>query len=236
MCGIQKSGRVAHPACWSVGPVARGRRAVLFRIALLHGHSPWVWHWWRACPQPLGPPGFQIGQWAPSVERGGGGNGWADGLTGGALRAGPEPPTKNLWRNLLSCCLVVLSSAARTQRAPGLSAVALANVVVVGRSPMANMLSTIRGCPRGWIAVLGRPHGGSGERQDDGSHQPARIWGEVRRWVVSGPDTGAGHPGGWLSGLDIAPSRSGCGGGKRGTGRTASRWRRRGGRPLPALW
>ena len=31
---------------------------------------------------------------APSVERGGGGNGWADGLTGGALRAGPEPPKK----------------------------------------------------------------------------------------------------------------------------------------------
>ena len=34
--------------------------------------------------------------WAPSVERGGGENGWADGLTAGALRAGLEPPTKNI--------------------------------------------------------------------------------------------------------------------------------------------
>ena len=39
---------------------------------------------------------------APSVERGGGGNGWADGLTGGALRAGLEPPTKTSGE---SCCL-----------------------------------------------------------------------------------------------------------------------------------
>ena len=31
---------------------------------------------------------------APSVERGGGGNGWADGLTGGALRAGPATHKK----------------------------------------------------------------------------------------------------------------------------------------------
>ena len=36
--------------------------------------------------------------WAPSVERGGGENGWADGLTGGALRAGPAPLTKNFRR------------------------------------------------------------------------------------------------------------------------------------------
>ena len=35
---------------------------------------------------------------APSVERGGGENGWADGLTGGAVCAGPEPPTKNIRR------------------------------------------------------------------------------------------------------------------------------------------
>ena len=46
-----------------------------------------------------------------------------------------------------------------------------------------------RGCPRGGLrwcprlsAVLGRPHGGSGKRRHDGSHQPARAWGEVRRW------------------------------------------------------
>ena len=44
--------------------------------------------------------------WAPSVERGGGGNGWADGLTGGALRAGPvNHPRKPLEK------FVVLSSA-----------------------------------------------------------------------------------------------------------------------------
>ena len=39
--GIKKSGRVSNPACWSVGHVARGRRAVLFRIALLHRHLRW---------------------------------------------------------------------------------------------------------------------------------------------------------------------------------------------------
>ena len=45
----------------------------------------------------LPPPGWAT--WVnrvPSVERGGGENGWADGLTAGALRAGPEPPTKNI--------------------------------------------------------------------------------------------------------------------------------------------
>ena len=68
---------------------------MLFRIALFHRHLPLVWHWWRGCPQPLGPPGLMC---APSVERGGGENGWADGLTGGALRAGLEPPTKNIRR------------------------------------------------------------------------------------------------------------------------------------------
>ena len=40
--------------------------------------------------------------WAPSVERGGGENGWADGLTGGALRAGLEPPAKTPGE---ICCL-----------------------------------------------------------------------------------------------------------------------------------
>ena len=34
--------------------------------------------------------------WVANVERGGGENGWADGLTGGAVRAGLEPPTKNM--------------------------------------------------------------------------------------------------------------------------------------------
>ena len=80
---------------------------------------------------------------APSVERGGGENGWAGGLTGGALRADPEPPTKTSGE---SCCLEQCRPDAES---PGLSAAALANVVVVGRSPMANMLSTSRGCPPG---------------------------------------------------------------------------------------
>ena len=39
---------------------------------------------------------------APSVERGGGGSGWAAGLTGGALRAGLELPTKTSGE---ICCL-----------------------------------------------------------------------------------------------------------------------------------
>ena len=39
---------------------------------------------------------------APSVERGGGKNGWADGLTGGAVRSGLEPPTKHPWSGFSS--------------------------------------------------------------------------------------------------------------------------------------
>ena len=39
--------------------------------------------------------------WAPAVERGRGENGWADGLTGGALRAGLGPPTKTSVERLL---------------------------------------------------------------------------------------------------------------------------------------
>ena len=81
------------------------------------------------------------------------------------------------------------SWAVPTQRAPVLSAAALANAVVVGRSPMANMLSTSRGCPRGWIAEVAEVIGGAGPT-------PWRVWrtpargvspagadmGEVRRW------------------------------------------------------
>ena len=116
---------------------------------------------------------------------------------------------------------IVLSSADRTQRAPGLSAAALANAVVVGRGPMANMLSTSRGCPRGWIAVVSEVIGGAGPT-------PWRVWRTPARWVspagadmgggaavvVSGPDAGAGHPGGWLGpsqGWISSSPRSGCG-------------------------
>ena len=35
------------------------------------------------------------------MERGGGGNGWAGGLTGGAVRAGPEPPKKTSVERLI---------------------------------------------------------------------------------------------------------------------------------------
>ena len=52
-----------------------------------------------------------------------------------------------------------------------------------------NLAGAAQGLPPGgglrrWArlsAVLCRPHGGSGERRHDGSHQPARTWGEVRR-------------------------------------------------------
>ena len=60
--GIKKSGRVARPACWSVGHVARGRRAVLFRIALLHRHLRWSGVGGGLARRRLGQPGFQIGQ------------------------------------------------------------------------------------------------------------------------------------------------------------------------------
>ena len=49
--------------------------------------DPWVWQLVPDCLMR-----------APSVERGGGKNGWADGLTGRAVRAGPEPPGKNIRR------------------------------------------------------------------------------------------------------------------------------------------
>ena len=69
-----------------------------------------------------------------------------------------------------------------------------------------NLAGAAQGLPPGgglrrWArlsAVLGRPHGGSGERRHDGSHQPARTWGGGAAVVVSGPDAGDGHPGGWL--------------------------------------
>ena len=34
------------------------RPAVLSRLALLHGASPSVWYWWRACRPPVGPHGL----------------------------------------------------------------------------------------------------------------------------------------------------------------------------------
>ena len=90
------------------------------------------------------------------------------------------------------------------------------------------------GCPSGgglrrWprlSAVLCRPHGGSGKRQHDGSHQPARTWGEVRRWwcqvrtsalVTLG--VGWGPSQGWIS----PPPRATAAGEKRGPGRTVPR-------------
>ena len=140
MCGIQKSGRVSNPACWSVDHVARSRRAVFFRIALLHRHLRWSGIGGRPAGRRLGHMG-QCGlrPWNAGAGEPAGPTAWR------AARCAPafDHPRKPLEK------VVVLSSAARTQKAPGLSAAALANVVVVGRSPMANMLSTSRGCPPG---------------------------------------------------------------------------------------
>ena len=71
-------------------------RAIPDRVA--SWASPWVWHWWRACRQPVGPHGLMR---SVAVERGGGENGWADGLTAGALRAGPDHPQKTFVERLL---------------------------------------------------------------------------------------------------------------------------------------
>ena len=56
-------------------------------LALVEGLPAAGWATWVNC--------------APSVERGGGENGWADGLTGGALRAGPDHPQKKSVERLL---------------------------------------------------------------------------------------------------------------------------------------
>ena len=250
---------------------------------------------------------------APSVERGGGGNGWADGLTAGALRTGLEPPTKNIRRaapgaglgrfhchgrepneaviepnpNKLSASSApgrprkgnganlhnsftwgeaaallrvsrrTVAHAARvlSEDSPAAPAVRLAveqgRVTVSDASRVIdeptevqlralervtgggsrNLAGAAQGLPPGgglrwWArlsAVLGRPHGGSGERRHDGSHQPARTWGRCggggvrsgrRRWSPWGLA-------GAFSGLDIASALLRLRGGKRGTGRTA---------------
>ena len=73
-------------------------------------------------------------------------------------------------------------------------------------------------------AVLGRPHGGSGERRHDGSHQPARTWGGVRRWWCQVRTPAMVTLGvGWgllRAGYRLRPGER-LRGGKRGTGRTA---------------
>ena len=241
---------------------------------------------------------------APSVERGGGGNGWADGLTGGALRAGPALPTKNFRRAAPRAGLgrfhchgrepnkaaieanpnkLSASSGPRTaskgkwrkfapffySRGSGRTAAGeqensgprrqgavrrrsrrsggaagggagtghgqrcVEGHGRAGRGPSQGSGTGDRGwvqeprrrgagaapggglrwCPR-LSAVLGRPHGGSGERRHDGSHQPARTWGRCGGWwgVRSGrrrwsPWGLLGPSQGWIS----PPSRSGCG-------------------------
>ena len=54
---------------------------------------------------------------APSVERGGGKNGWADGLTGGALRAGLGQPTKTSVERFLEPGLAASIHARELKRA-----------------------------------------------------------------------------------------------------------------------
>ena len=120
--------------------------------------------------------------WAPSVERGGGENGWADGLTGGALRAGPEPPTKTSGEICrLGQCRRREPRSFQQRRWPTLSWWG----AVQWRTCSPPAGAAPRGGLRRWprlSAVLGRPHGGSGERRHEGSHRSARTWGEVRRW------------------------------------------------------
>ena len=81
-------------------------------------------------------------------------------------------------------------------------------------------------------AVLGRPHGGSGKRRHEGSHQPARTWGEVRRWWCQVRTPALVTLGvGWgllRAGYRLRPGER-LRGGKRGTGRTAP------GRPIYPL-
>ena len=89
-----------------------------------------------------------------------------------------------------------------------------------------------RGGLRRWArlsAVLGRPHGGSGERRHEGSHQPARTWGEVRRWwcqvrtpalALALVTLGVGW-GLLRAGYRLRPGER-LRGGKRGTGRTCA--------------
>ena len=223
MCGIKKSGRVAHPACWSVGPVARVRRAVLFRIALLHRHLPLIWHWWTACRPPVGPHGAM---WAPSVERGGGGNGWADGLTGGALRAGLEPPTKTSGE---ICCLEQCRSDAESsgpfssgvgQRCRGGPQSNGEHALHQQGLPPGVDCGGGRGYRRCWADLMA----GLANARTMGLTSGADMGGGAAV-VVSGPDVGAGHPGGWLgafSGLETAVRPAAVAVvGKRGPGRTA---------------
>ena len=87
--------------------------------------------------------------------------------------------------------------------------------------------------PGGWIAEVGEVIGGAGPT-------PWRVWQTPARWVspagadmgggaavvVSGPDAGAGHPGGWLGpsqGWISSSPRATAAGEKRGPGRTVPR-------------
>ena len=226
MCGIKKSGRVARPACWSVGPVARVRRAGLFGIALLHGHLLRSGIGGGGCWQPLGPACLMR---APSVERGGGGNGWADGLTGGALRAGPEPPKKTsgeiCW--LEQCRPDAESSGPFSsgvgQRCRGGPQSNGEHALHQQGLPPGVDCGGGRGYRRCWADLMaGLANAGTmGLTSRRGQGGGAEV-------VVSGPDVGAGHPGGWLGpsqGWISPPPRSGCGGGKAWHGRTTPRAR-----------
>ena len=155
-----------------MGHVARGRRAVLFRIALLYRHLLGSGIGGGVARSRWG----HLGSRSVSVRsvRGTRGRGKRLGRRPDGRRAARrpcEPPPKASGE---ICCLEQCPTGRREPRAflqrRG------TNVVVVGRGPMANM-----GCPR-LSAVLGRPHDGSGKRRHDGAHQPARTWGEVRWW------------------------------------------------------
>ena len=157
----------------AAGPCSSGSRCFMgisFGLVLVEGLPAAGWATWVDC--------------APSVERGGGGNGWADGLTGGALRAGPESPTKTSGE---ICCLEQCRPDAESS---GPFSSGVGQRCRGGPQSNGNHALHQQGLPPGgglrWgprlSAVLGRPHGGSGERRHDGSHRLARTWGEVRRW------------------------------------------------------
>ena len=161
-----------------------------------------VWHWWRGCPQPLGPPGLMC---APSVERGGGENGWADGLTGGAVRAGPEPPTKTSGE---ICCLEQCRPDAESS-GPFSSGVGQR----CRGGPQSNGKHALhhQGLPPGVDCG-----GGRGYR---------RCWADLMAGLANARTMGLTSrrgQGGRCGGSGVR-SRSGCGGGKRGTGLPALR-------------
>ena len=133
--------------------------------------------------------------WAPSVERGGGENGWADGLTGGALRAGPEPPTKTSGEICrLGQCRRREPRSFQQRRWPTLSWWGAVQWRTC--SPPAGAAPGVDcGGGRGYRRCWADPMAGLANAGTRGLTS-RRGHGGGAAVVVSGPDAGAGHPGG----------------------------------------